>query len=436
MCVGPSCYHASVKTADPQVQCAHARWDIQEANETDVESLAAATGLSHIVARVLHSRGLRTAEDARRFLEPDLDRDWLDPSVIPGMDEAADAVVAAISANDRIVVFGDFDLDGISSAAVAARGLRAMGADIRAIVPNRFTEGYGLTGPAIERILAMGANMVVTVDCGISAESEVRQLLDSGVRVVVTDHHEPSGDVPQGVPVADTKLTTDCPSGDLAGAGVALKLVQSVGERLGHPDVWRDLTDLAMLGTIADIVPLVGENRALVADGIARVRSDPRVAISALCAVAGVSPAEFGADSVAFGLAPRLNAAGRMSDPDVALCLLMTDDALAAEESAMQLDEYNKMRQRVELDLSEAAAAQAERTYRPGDRAVIVSGEGWHEGVKGIVASRLAARFGVPALLFAIDGDEAQGSGRSAGSVDLFSAISSCSDLADSVRGS
>lgn len=414
---------------ETQERCPSAAWSVRHADESLIADLAAATGLSRVVARVMVARGIDTPESARRFLEPDLGRDWHAPDLIPGMRDAAEATARAVREGKRIVVFGDFDLDGISSAAVTARGLAACGADVRAIVPNRFREGYGLSGPAIERLLSMGAEVVVTVDCGVSAGVEVERLVQAGVDVIITDHHEPGECVPQGVPVANPKLDPACPSGDLAGAGVALKLIQLTGELLGFPHVWLELTDLATLGTIADVVPLLGENRALVADGIARINRSPRVPISALCAVAGVTPETLTSDSVAFGLAPRLNAPGRMSDPKAALDLLLTDDALIAEEAALSLDEQNRMRQSVEQDLSAAATALAQREFGSDDRALVVAGEGWHEGVKGIVASRLASSFGVPAMLFAIDGDEAQGSGRSVGSVDLFSALSEISDL-------
>lgn len=412
-----------------QDSCASALWSVREADEELVGALAAHTGLSGVVARVLAARGITTSEEARRFLEPDISRDWHDPALIPGMEAAAQVVADAIATARRIVVFGDFDLDGISSAAVAARGLGAMGADVHAIVPNRFTEGYGLTLPALERIATLGAELVITVDCGVSAAVEVEQLRRGGVDVVITDHHEPGADVPSGVAVANPKLDANCPSNGLAGAGVALKLVQAVGRLMGCPDIWLDLTDLASLGTIADIVPLTGENRALVAHGIERTRRAPRVALAALCAVAGISPEAFASDSVSYALAPRLNAPGRMSDPDIALRLLLTDDPLLAEEYAVTLDEQNRMRQHAEQDLSEAAVAVAERSFSAGDRVLVVAGEGWHEGVKGIVASRLASAFGVPAIVFAVEDGVAHGSGRSVGRVDLYSAVSGCADL-------
>ncbi|MDR3687008.1 MAG: single-stranded-DNA-specific exonuclease RecJ [Coriobacteriia bacterium] len=407
----------------------HATWSLVPADPALVKAMSAATGLSAITSRVLVGRGVTTPEHAARFLAPDLDRDWLDPSLIPGMDAVADTVAQAIRAGKHVVVFGDFDLDGISSAAVAARGLAAMGAHVSAVVPHRFNEGYGLSAAAIERIMPMRPDLIVTVDCGISAGPEALLLAEKGVALAVTDHHEPGEGLPVGIPVADPKLDPEsCASGDLAGAGVALKLVQALGSRLGFPDVWRELTDLATLGTVADIVPLTAENRALVTHGVARMRTAPRVAIASLAAVGGVEPDAMRAESVAFALAPRLNAAGRMADPQIALDLLLTDDASRAESLSLALDELNRTRQAAEADLADAAIAMAERVYK-GERALVLAGEGWHEGVKGIVASRLTSRFGVPTLLFAIEDGVARGSGRSVGRVDLFRALDACSGV-------
>lgn len=410
-------------------------WNLAPAHPETVSAISRETGLSPVTSRVLVSRGLVTAEAVKAFLTPDLERDWLEPDAIPGMPEVADEVAQAVRSGERILVFGDFDLDGVSAAAVAARGLAAMGADVRALVPHRFREGYGLSEPAIQRMLHLEPKLVVTVDCGISAAHEVALLAEKGVRVVVTDHHEPGACVPAGVPVADPKLpSVDGSSSDLSGSGVALKLVQAVGARLGEPLVWRSLTDLATLGTVADIVPLSAENRALVADGVARMRRDTRVSLAALAAVAGVAPASLASDAVGFALAPRLNAAGRMADPQIALDLLMTDDAAEAERLAATLDECNRLRQQVEADLTVAATALAERTYR-GERGLVLAGEGWHEGVKGIVASRMAGHFKVPTLLFSIEDGVARGSGRTVGTVDLFRALDACSDLLDKFGG-
>lgn len=406
----------------------HAVWDVSTVDQDEVLTLAREMGLSDITARVLVARGLKDPVDARSFLSPSLERDWLAPQRIPGMEEAAGRVAAAIRAGERILVFGDFDLDGVSAAAVAARGLTELGGRVEVMVPHRFREGYGLTDAAIERALLSKPALIVTVDCGISASAEVERLKGLGVDVVVTDHHEPGELTPVGVPVANPKLDPDGESRSLAGAGVALKLVQAVGDLMGDDSVWRSLVDLATLGTVADVVDLTGENRALVSAGIDLVRRRPRTCLSALCAAAGVSTDSLSADNIAFALAPRLNAAGRMADPGVALELLMTDDPTRAEDGARALDEHNRVRQSVEAELAAAASELAKRTYR-AERVLMLAGDGWHDGVKGIVASRLASEYGVPTILFSIEDGVARGSGRSVGRVDLFRAVDSCAGL-------
>ncbi len=403
-------------------------WTAAAADEAAARSLAASAGLSEVVARILVSRGVADAGTARRFLAPDLSHDWRAPSTVPGMDAAADAVADAVREGLCIAVFGDFDADGVTATAVVALGLRALGAEIVCVLPHRFNDGYGLSDSSVARLLAAAPGLVVTVDCGIASAREVGMLMDAGVRVVVTDHHEPANDVPTGVPVADPKLP-GAPFAGLAGAGVALKLVQAVGARFDRPDAWLECADVAALGTIADVVPLLDENRALVAYGLQRMRRGARPGIAALARVAGVDPAALDADRVAFQLAPRINAAGRMADPEDALSLLLAEDPREAETLAAALDGCNKARQAAEQELLGLARSEAERVFRPGDRALVIGGEGWHEGVKGIVAGRLAGSFGVPALLFVIEDGVAHGSGRSAASVDLHAAVVACSDM-------
>ena len=384
-------------------------------------------GLPHFVASVMVAHGVRSIEQAATFLNPDLDRDWCDPYLIPAMKEAADRIEQALRDGERILVFGDFDLDGISATAVLTRGLRKLGGHVDWLIPRRFDEGYGITDAAIERAEQFNSNLVVTVDCGISNGNEVRDLLERGIDVVVTDHHEPGSNVPDVV-VTDPKLDPDCPSTVLAGVGVALKLVQVVGARFGKPNLWRDYTDFATLGTVADLMPLTGENRALVADGLKRMNEAPRPCIAALVGVCNVADKRLTSTNLSFSLVPRLNAAGRMGNADLALELLMEDDFEQACAKAAELDAVNDRRRAIEADLAQAASVQAEQEYH-GERALVVAGEGWHEGVKGIVASRLVSKYGVPALLFTIEGDEARGSGRSVGQVNLFKAVESCSDI-------
>jgi len=405
-----------------------ARWTLTPADESAVAALAASTGLSGTVARVLLARGIDTAEATRLFLTPDLARDWRDPEGLPGMTACADAVAAAVRSKTRIVVFGDFDVDGLTAAALAARGLAALGADVEATVPHRFREGYGLSDRAVERLISMAPGLVITVDCGISSGPEIGRLRAAGIDVVVTDHHEPGEGVPTGVPVCDPK-SGECGFAELAGAGVALKLIAAVGVRLGEPDAWRELTDLAAIGTVGDIVPLLDENRALVADGLARIRARARTGIAALCEVAGVDPRTMTSERIAFGLSPRLNAAGRIADPAEALALLLSDVPAEAASLAKALDTYNGARQTAEADLSREATGAAKAAWHDGARSLVVAGAGWHEGVRGIVASRLAGVYGVPVIVFCIEDGEARGSGRSVGDVDLHAAVSHCSEL-------
>ena len=405
-----------------------AQFNIKAADPAAVSRIAAGLGLPRFVAATLVARGIDSAEQVRTFLEPSLDRDWLDPYSIPGLSDVADAIEAVMRASGRIVVFGDFDLDGISATSVLTRGLRALGAHATPFIPLRFQEGYGLSSAAFARIQALKPDFIVTVDCGIACKVEAAEIVKAGVGLAITDHHEPVDLVPEGVPVADPKLDEHCESSILAGVGVSLKLVQVLGGRFGYPHLWRSYTDLATLGTVADLMPMRGENRALVADGITRMNASPRPCIAALLGESGAADKPVSATNLSFSIIPRLNAAGRMGDAQLALDLLMTDDFDTACKLASELESVNDERRTIEAELSEIAKVQASEVYH-GQRALIVSGDGWHEGVKGIVASRLVNTYGVPSLLFTIDGDEARGSGRSVGQVNLFKAVESASDL-------
>ena len=405
-----------------------ARFNIRAADPEAVARLQRALGLPRFIAATLVARGIDDPGKAQLFLEPSLDRDWRDPYSIPGMSEVVDALEAAVRRGDRIVVFGDFDVDGISATAVLTRGLRALGACALPFIPKRFEEGYGITEAAVERVCALEPDFLVTVDCGIACAAEVELLRQRGIEVAITDHHEPADLVPQGVPVADPKTDPSCPSSILAGVGVALKLVQALGGRFGYPHLWRSYTDLATLGTVADLMPMVDENRALVADGIARMNEAPRPCIAALLGTSGSAGKAVSSTNLSFSLIPRLNAAGRMGDAQPALDVLLTDDFEEATRNAERLEGINDQRRAIEAELSEIAKAQAEEEYH-GQRALVVAGEGWHEGVKGIVASRLVGIYGVPCLLFTIEDGEARGSGRSVGQINLFKAVESCSDI-------
>lgn len=405
------------------------RWDVLPQDGGAAASLRDELGIDSLVARVLVARGFTDVEDARRFIEPSLERDWVDPMLIPGMREATERVAEAIRDGERIAVFGDFDVDGITSTCLLTLALRALGAAADPYIPHRFGEGYGLTKEALERVIeGSKPDLIITVDNGIAAGSEVRWLQNQGIDVVVTDHHEPGDLVPEGVPVTDPKLSATCPSRELAGAGVALKLVCEIGQRFGRPGLWWDYVDLAALGTVSDMMLLQGENRSLVACGIDRIRNHPRPGLLALAATSGIDLGSITSDTLPFSIIPRLNAAGRMGTTEIAFDLLVSEDHVEASRLAAELEQTNTLRRETEARLSEEALAQAEATYH-GERVIVLWGEGWHEGVKGIVASRVVNRYHVPTIIFTVTDGIARGSGRSVGQVDLFHAVEQCSDL-------
>ena len=405
------------------------RWTVLTSDERVERELSERLGVPPLVARVLSARGHVDPAEATAFLEASLDESWEDPLVIPGMSEVADRLDRALDSSETIAVFGDFDVDGMTSTCLLTLALRSLGGDAHPFIPYRFGEGYGLSREALERVVrSCDPDLVVTVDNGIAAANEVDWLLERGIDVVVTDHHEPADLVPVGIPVTDPKLSANCPSHELAGAGVALKLVCELGRRRGIPDLWRSYTDVAALGTLSDMMLLTNENRALVADGVSRMRRATRPGLVALAATAGCDLSTIKPDDLPFSLIPRLNAAGRMGSTDVALGLLLTDDPVEAALLAGELEAVNSERREVESALASDALEEAGRTY-DGGRVVVVGGEGWHEGVKGIVASRLVNRYHVPAIVFSIKDGVARGSGRSVGSVDLFHAVEQCSDV-------
>ncbi|MBR3160410.1 MAG: single-stranded-DNA-specific exonuclease RecJ [Atopobiaceae bacterium] len=405
------------------------RWDVLPRHGESERVLCEELGIPPLVARVLCARGVCDPEEARRYLAPSLVRDWVDPYEIPGMRAVADRVERAIEDGECIAVFGDFDVDGMTSTCLLTLALRELGAHAHPFIPHRFGEGYGLSREALNRVISdCNPQLIVTVDNGIAAANEVAWLLEQGIDVVITDHHEPGDLVPQGVPVTDPKMSEDCASRELAGVGVALKLVCVLGSRLGKPDLWQSYVDLAAMGTISDMMLLQGENRSLVAEGIARMRYSTRPGIVALAATAKCDLTQVTSDNLPFSLIPRLNAAGRMGSTDTAFDLLISDDPAQAAVLAASLERINTERRETEARLSDEAIALLKKSY-DGERVIVLAGEGWHEGVKGIVASRIVSIYHVPTIIFTVSDGIARGSGRSVGSVDLFHAVEQCSDV-------
>ncbi|MCL2492110.1 MAG: single-stranded-DNA-specific exonuclease RecJ [Coriobacteriia bacterium] len=398
-----------------------------------VNNLAQDCKVSRICAEILYSRGLTDAGAVERFLSADLARDWLDPDEIPGLSEVAERVAEAVREHEQVVIFGDYDVDGVTATAILVRGLIELGIAATPILSHRLEEGYGLSESSIDRIVTLRPDLVITVDTGISSREQIEVLRGHGIDVVVTDHHEPADLIPIGIPLANPKLDPTyglsheqggCGC-ELAGAGVALKLIQKVGSLIGNPDLWLEYLDLATLGTVADVMPLRGENRALAKAGIEKMRTRPNLGIEMLARSVKLSKETLSAERISYSLAPRINAAGRMGSALDALELLLTDDKDEATRYSELLDKRNKERQEVETALTQSILAQLDETY-DGERGIVLAGEGWHDGVKGIVASRIAERYGVPTILCSIEDGMATGSGRSVGEVDLFAALEAC----------
>jgi len=398
-----------------------ATWRIAPVDLAAVHAVADGLGVSATLAEILVRRGFADLEAARAFLHPD--HLLHSPYLIDGMAAARRRIDRALQRGEAIAVHGDYDVDGITATFLLVEVLRDLGGDVRWHLPNRFSEGYGVALETIEAMAAAGVRLLITVDCGITARAEVARARELGLDVIVTDHHEPEGPPPDGIVV--TPRLGGYPFRDLAGVGVALKLAHALLQSEGPPRVelplaLRPFTDVVALGTVADLVPLRGENRSLVAMGLGRLRSAPRPGLAALMEVSGVAPAALTAGSVGFRLAPRLNAAGRLEDAAQALELLGCTDRATALPIAVRLDELNRERQAIEQAM---VAAATEMVPDPPPPALVLSSPDWHEGVVGIVASRVAERFNRPAILLSEGDETAKGSGRSIAGFDLLAAV-------------
>jgi single-stranded-DNA-specific exonuclease len=407
-------------------------WTIRPCPHRQASVLTRELGLSEITASVLVRRGYGDPDEARAFLAGE--QPLHDPFLLGDMGEAVERIRAAIAAGRRICVHGDYDVDGICATVLAVVVLREVGAEVEWHLPSRFDEGYGVSGQTLERLAGEGCGLVLTVDCGITAVEEIRRARGLGLEAVVTDHHRP-GDVLPDCPVVATR-PSEYPFPELCGTGVVYKLGQAL---LGaESEVLRRHLDLVALATIADVVPLVGENRSLTIAGLRGLARTSKPGLRALMKVARIDPATVDAGSVAFRLAPRINAAGRLGHPRAALELLLTEEASKARRLADRLEELNRDRQAVEGKILRAAIATIEEWPEADQRrrAYVVWGEDWHEGVIGIVASRLVERYHRPVVLIAGAAEGSwKGSGRSIASFDLHGALGACADLLERFGG-
>jgi len=411
------------------------RWIIAPAWERRVEA-AKRLGVSPLVAQVLHNRGLDDPQAARRFLNPQL-KDLLPPETLPGALEAAERIAAAVRERRRIVIYGDYDVDGITGTAILWHVLRLAGANVDYYIPHRLEEGYGLNAEAIAKLADEGAGLIITVDCGITAVEEAALAADRGLELIITDHHAATGELPRSACIVHPSATGTCyPNPHISGAGVALKLAWAIAQQLSRATKVRpefrefliDAVGLAALGTIADVVQLVEENRILARHGLAGLKASRHHGIAALIESAGLAGAKLNDYHVGFLLAPRLNAAGRMGHARLAAELLTRADAARAREIAIYLSEQNRRRRALEQKILKQARQMAHKQRMTSDacRAIVLAKQGWHAGVIGIVAARLVEEFSRPTVLIALEDHRGQGSARSVRHFDMHRALTAC----------
>lgn len=412
------------------------KWVTATPDLDKARSLSEACGFSPLAAAVLCARGVDTPEKARHFLATGAEGLY-DPMRLRDMDKAVAAIREAIEEQQKIIVFGDYDVDGITATCVLLRYLRSQGANADYYIPNRLSEGYGLSCSAMDALYEQGVRLIVTVDSGVTAFEETEYAAKLGIRMVITDHHECREELPAAVAVVNPRRADcDYPFDELAGVGVAFKLICALAGPAGLTQVLDDYADLVALGTVADVMPIVGENRILVAHGLERLAETDNLGLEMLLRESGQKSRRMTSSVISFILAPRINAAGRMGNTEQAVELFLTDDAARAQELAALLCEQNKERQAAENEILQQALAVLRKSYNPlEDKIIVLAGEGWHHGVIGIVSSRICDRYACPTILIAVDDGIGKGSGRSMAGFNLFEALSDSAPLLDKFGG-
>ncbi|MCA0986179.1 single-stranded-DNA-specific exonuclease RecJ [Guptibacillus algicola] len=403
------------------------RWKLAESDETNIDQLQSELGISRLATSLLVNRGIQSAETARRFLYKE-NLIYHDPYLMDGMKDSVQRIKEAISNNERILIFGDYDADGVSSTSVLVYTFNELGAEFDYYIPNRFTEGYGPNETAFRKAKEDGYDLIVTVDTGISGVHEAEVAKEIGIDLIITDHHEPPPVLPDALAIINPKKPgCTYPFKGLAGVGVAFKLAQALLDRIpGH------LLEIAAMGTIADLVPLQDENRLIASEGIRALQHSDKPGIKALLEVCGLKGQELNEEHLGFGIGPRLNAVGRLEHAGPAVELLTTEDFTYAKQLAEEIDSLNKSRQELVNTMTKEAIEEVETNYPLDDnRVLIIAREGWNPGVIGIVASRLVEKYYRPTIVMSIDREKgvAKGSARSIEGFDMFMNLSECRDI-------
>jgi len=412
------------------------QWIINGICDEKVHRVSNKCGISPLLTKVFLSRGIEDEEYINKFLNPSMD-DLYDPFLIKDMKKAVDRIVNAIKGEERIIIFGDYDVDGITSTSILYDFFKKSGANVGYYIPDRKEEGYGLSIGALEKVIEDEASLIITVDCGITAFEEIEYINEKGIDIIVTDHHECKRKLPNAYALVNP-LRHDCtyPFKELAGVGVIFKLVRALSQELGIDDQSQNYIDLVALGTVADVVTLVDENRIIVKNGLKKIENTLNKGLKALIEISGSKDKKITSYTIGFVLAPRINAAGRIGDASRAVRLFTTDDEAEALIIAKELNEQNKYRQETERGIFSDVLTKIETDVDvEKEKLIVVWGKGWHHGIIGIVASKITESYNRPCILISLEDGIGKGSGRSIEGFNLFEALSHCASLLDKFGG-
>ena len=411
------------------------KWQIYDIDENKIEEISKKYNINKLLATILVNRNIINEKDINKFLKPTRN-DFHDPFLILDMEKAVERIIQAINKQENVTIYGDYDVDGITSITVLKSYLQDRGLEVNTYIPNRLDEGYGLNNNAIDKIAKSGCELMITVDCGISAIDEINYATSLGIETIVTDHHEPGEDIPKALAVIDNKRKdSKYPFRELAGVGVVFKLIQAISIKLDLPEEeYLKYLDIVCIGTISDIVPLVDENRVITKLGLMLVKQTRNVGLRAILQVSGYNKID--SNTISFGVAPRINACGRMGVAEEALNLFLSKNINQVNELARKLNEHNRVRQETEKDIFENAKKQIEEKHLDENNTIVVAGENWHHGVIGIVSSKITDMYFKPSILLSFEEDGiGKGSGRSIPGFDLHDALMKCNDCIEKFGG-
>ncbi len=411
------------------------KWQIYETDENKIKEIQEKYQVNKLLATILVNRNITEKEEIRLFLEPTRN-DFHDPFLITDMEKAVKRIIQAIEKQEKVTIYGDYDVDGITSITVLKSFLQDRGLEVESYIPNRLEEGYGLNKEAIGKIVNNGCQLMITVDCGISAIDEIDYANSLGIETIVTDHHEPGNELPHALAVIDNKRKdSQYPFRELAGVGVVFKLIQAIGITLNlKEEEYLKYLDIVCVGTISDIVPLVNENRVIAKLGLMLIRQTKNIGLRSIIQSSGYSKID--SNSISFGIAPRINACGRMGKAEEALELLLSKNYNQVAELTQRLNEHNRIRQETEKSIFENAVKQIQEEHLEANNAIIVGGENWHHGVIGIVSSKITEMYFKPSILLSFEEDGiGKGSGRSIPGFDLHDALMQCMDTIEKFGG-